>query len=42
MKSAITTHVLDTANGVPARGIKVTLDILIAETWKTVGVEYYH
>jgi 5-hydroxyisourate hydrolase-like protein (transthyretin family) len=40
MKSAITTHVLDTANGVAARGIKVTLDILHGKTWTTLGVEY--
>jgi 5-hydroxyisourate hydrolase len=33
----ITTHVLDTAKGRPAGGVKIRLDVLRASTWETVG-----
>lgn len=35
--SAITTHVLDTATGRPARGVPVTLALREGEGWKEVG-----
>ncbi len=35
--SPITTHVLDTAVGKPAKGIAVTLERLDRKQWKTVG-----
>ncbi len=35
--SAITTHVLDTARGVPAAGVPVTLDALGPEGWRALG-----
>lgn len=37
MKSPITTHVLDTANGHPASGIKVTLEIEENNSWKVLA-----
>lgn len=40
-KSHITTHVLDTANGVAAEGISVTLDRLTGADWITLGQEYF-
>ncbi|HVV85263.1 MAG TPA: hydroxyisourate hydrolase [Kofleriaceae bacterium] len=33
----ITTHVLDTAIGRPARAVPVWLDVLEGETWREVG-----
>ena len=33
----ITTHVLDTARGVPARGVPITLAIHEGDTWREVG-----
>ncbi len=35
--SPITTHVLDTAVGKPAKGIAVTLERLAGKQWKAVG-----
>ena len=35
--SAITTHVLDTARGVPAAGVPVLLEMLEATTWRPIG-----
>ena len=35
--SAITTHVLDTARGLPAAGIGVTLEAESGAGWRTVG-----
>ena len=35
--SGITTHVLDTAKGRPANGVKIWLDVLRGTTWETVG-----
>ena len=35
--SAITTHVLDTALGRPAAGVRVDLDVLEAPSWRTLG-----
>lgn len=36
--SAITTHVLDTARGCPAAGIRVALEVMDAhEQWKPIG-----
>ena len=35
--SAITTHVLDTSKGVPAKGIKVQLLIFHKDQWITIG-----
>ena len=35
--SRITTHVLDTARGRPAVGVPVTLEVLYAGEWKTLG-----
>lgn len=37
MKSPITTHVLDTANGHPAQGIRVLLEIEDANGWKELA-----
>ena len=37
MKSAITTHVLDTAQGKPAAGIPVTLENLDGAQWRPMG-----
>ncbi len=37
MKSPITTHVLDTANGHPASGIRVILEIEEAGGWKKLA-----
>jgi len=38
MKSPITTHVLDTGQGCPAKGIHVVLDKLNdAEMWESIG-----
>ena len=39
MKSKITTHVLDTSRGVPARGIRVTLEKQSGSTWKKLGAD---
>ncbi len=33
----ITTHVLDTAKGKPARGMKIQLDVLRGAKWEAVG-----
>ncbi len=35
--SAITTHVLDTTRGQPARDIKITLELESAQGWQTLG-----
>ena len=35
--SAITTHVLDTALGRPAAGVRVELEMLEAASWRTLG-----
>jgi 5-hydroxyisourate hydrolase len=35
--SAITTHVLDTAEGRPAAGVPVTLEYAVAGSWREVG-----
>lgn len=35
--SRITTHVLDTASGRPAVGVRVTLEVFFDGTWKTIG-----
>lgn len=35
--SAITTHVLDTALGRPAAGVRVDLEVLEAASWRTLG-----
>jgi len=35
--SSITTHVLDTAQGKPAFGIPVSLELEVAEGWQQVG-----
>ena len=35
--SPLTTHVLDTARGLPAAGVIVTLCISTSEGWRTVG-----
>lgn len=35
--SQITTHVLDTARGVPAAGIAITLSELADNQWRTIG-----
>ena len=35
--SPITTHVLDTARGLPAVGVPVTLCLSTGETWRQVG-----
>lgn len=35
--SGITTHVLDTANGRPAAGIAVRLEIQVRNEWREVG-----
>ena len=35
--SGITTHVLDTARGRPAQGIRVTLEFQVAGEWRAVG-----
>lgn len=35
--SAITTHVLDTAHGRPASGIRVRLEIRDGEAWRQIG-----
>ena len=35
--SAITTHVLDTARGRPASGVRVTLDVRRGDDWRRVG-----
>lgn len=37
MNSAITTHVLDTAKGCPAAGIRVTLDVAKGDSWRTLS-----
>ncbi len=37
MKSPITTHVLDTAQGKPAAGISTTLEFLESGSWKEIG-----
>ena len=39
MKSRITTHVLDTSRGVPARGIRVVLEKQSGSSWKKVGAD---
>ena len=33
----ITTHVLDTAKGRPAGGVKIRLDVLRGSAWETIG-----
>lgn len=33
----ITTHVLDTARGVPAEGLDVVLDVRHSNEWRTIG-----
>ena len=33
----ITTHVLDTAKGKPASGVKIRLDVLRGSVWEVVG-----
>jgi 5-hydroxyisourate hydrolase len=33
----ITTHVLDTARGAPARGVRVTLERAVGDGWELVG-----
>lgn len=35
--SRITTHVLDTARGGPAVGVRITLEVLYAGEWRTIG-----
>ena len=35
--SAITTHVLDTALGLPAAGVSVRLDVATDTGWQTIG-----
>lgn len=35
--SPITTHVLDTARGTPARGIRVTLERQVGDEWRAVA-----
>ena len=35
--SAITTHVLDTARGLPAAGVSVVLDLHVGGAWKRLG-----
>lgn len=35
--SRITTHVLDTARGLPAAGVPVTLEVRAGDGWKTLG-----
>lgn len=37
MKSPITTHVLDTALGKPAKGIPVTLEVFKGGAWGAIG-----
>jgi len=39
MKSRITTHVLDTSRGVPAKGIRVTLEKQTRSMWKKLGTD---
>jgi 5-hydroxyisourate hydrolase-like protein (transthyretin family) len=38
-KSSISTHVLDTARGVPAAGIPVTLRVASGSDWTLLGQE---
>ena len=35
--SRITTHVLDTARGLPAVGVPITLQVRVGDEWKTIG-----
>jgi len=35
--SSITTHVLDTAQGKPAAGIPVSLQVQVGDAWKQIG-----
>lgn len=35
--SRITTHVLDTARGLPAAGVPIRLEVFYAGEWKTIG-----
>lgn len=35
--SRISTHVLDTARGLPAAGVPITLEVFYAGEWKTIG-----
>ncbi|BCK57800.1 hydroxyisourate hydrolase [Nocardia wallacei] len=39
-RSAITTHVLDTAAGVPARNIPVRLEFRVAGNWRELGAAH--
>lgn len=39
MKSRITTHVLDTSRGLPAGGIRVSLEKQTRSTWKRLGID---
>lgn len=40
MRSPITTHVLDTARGIPAAGLSVTLERQESSGWATLAAEY--
>ena len=35
--SGITTHILDTAGGTPARGVAITLELAAANGWTEIG-----
>ena len=35
--SRITTHVLDTARGLPAAGMPITLQVRVGNEWRTLG-----